>query len=118
MQVHISLNNTGSWSEHNVLRDRMKKRWVEYLENQPKAKANWDRNAKAPPKPILKDTAKAKQKKPPPKTKETKPSEPEFEDIKFVTPPVTPPPEKIKLAPKAGKDNEFWDFYEKGGKKE
>ncbi|XP_052059391.1 uncharacterized protein LOC127736252 isoform X1 [Mytilus californianus] len=108
-----------SWSEHNILRDRMKKSWEQYLGSQPKAQVNWDRNAKAPPKPILKDPEKPK--KPPQKPKNTKPKEnkpkdSEFADIKFVTPPVTPPPEKVKLAPKTGKDSEFWDYYEKGGK--
>lgn len=90
--------------------------WDEYLNSQPKAQVNWDRNAKAPPKPILKDPVKPKPRKQHTKPKETQSKEPEFEEVKFVTPPVTPPPEKVTLAPKAGKDNEFWDFYEKGGK--
>lgn len=98
----------------------MKKSWDQYLGSQPKAQVNWDRHAKAPPKPILKDPEKPKKPQQKPKNtkpKENKPKDSEFADIKFVTPPVTPPPEKVKLAPKAGKDSEFWDYYEKGGKK-
>lgn len=106
---------TGSWSEHNVIRDRLKKLWDEYQNAQPKAQVNWDRNARAPVKPVPIEPVKPKPKKQPPKPKESKQKESEFEEIKFVTPPITPPPEKVTLAPKAGKDNEFWDFYDKGG---
>jgi hypothetical protein len=94
----------------------MKKLWNEFLDGQPKAQANWDRTAKAPPKSIIKEPVKTRQRKPTQKPKETKQKESEFEEIKFVTPPVTPPPEKVTLAPKAGKDNEFWDYYDQGGK--
>ena len=42
----------------------MKKLWNEFLDGQPKAQANWDRTAKAPPKSIIKEPVKTRQRKP------------------------------------------------------
>ena len=105
----------GQWAEFNVLNERMKKSWNQYLDNVPKAEANWNRSAKRQrPAPVAQQQ-KPKAKKAPPKPKE--PEKPVFEDVKFVTPPVTPPPPsgKVQLDQKASRDNEFWKFYDKGG---
>lgn len=40
-----------------------------------------------------------------------------FEEIVFKTPPRTPSPEKVQIVNKNLRDNEFWDFYDKGGEK-
>lgn len=109
--------NLGTWAEFNILNERMKKSWNDYLSSQPKAEVNWNRNAapkpKAPPDPPKPKPVKKK-----PAQKQENPSKPEFEEIVFKTPPITPPPDQgpVKLAPKAKRDNEFWDFYDKGGK--
>lgn len=82
----------------------------------PKAERNWEKGSAARPKPKTATEPpkpKPKPKKQPPKSK---PEEPAFEEIVFKTPPITPPPpqpEKVTLAPKQERDQEFWDFYNK-----
>ncbi|XP_061182112.1 uncharacterized protein LOC133190472 isoform X1 [Saccostrea echinata] len=105
-----------TWAEFNILNERMKKSWNDYFTNLPKAEANWNRNAAPKPKPAPNPT-KQKPVKKKPTQKQENPAKPEFEEVVFETPPITPPPDQgtVKLAPT--KDNEFWDFYDKGGKK-
>ncbi|KAL4240844.1 hypothetical protein ACF0H5_001630 [Mactra antiquata] len=75
--------------------------------------------AKTAPPP----TTRRRKQQPPskPKTagkKESPQGDPLMEDFKFETPPITPPPEKVPIvANNNKKDNEFWDFYDKGGQK-
>lgn len=93
----------------------MKKAWNVFNASQPKAARNWEPgNGGAKTKPPTVSKPKPQQKKKPPgKPKEQKQEEPAFEDVIFETPPVTPPPEKVHLAPKKEKDSEFWDYYDK-----
>jgi len=107
----------GKWKEKQLQREAMDKEIDALLENRPKAVANWDRNATRAP---LKQEQPKPAKKPKPKSKpkETKKGgkEPLFEDVQFVTPPMTPeyrPPPPIAPITNT-RDDEFWEFYEKG----
>lgn len=71
----------------------MKKSWNDYLSSQPKAEVNWSRNAAPKPKPQP-DPPKPKPVKKKPAQKQENPSKPEFEEIVFKTPPITPPDRK------------------------
>ncbi|KAK3089590.1 hypothetical protein FSP39_004860 [Pinctada imbricata] len=116
-QWRMQRDDLSQWAEFNILNERMKKRWNEYLDNVPKAEANWNRSAKRQrPEPAVQQ--KPKSTKRPQQIKPKEQEKPAFEEVKFVTPPVTPPPQggKVQLAPKASKDEEFWKFYDQGGK--
>ena len=88
----------------------MKKQFQQYLESQPQLERNWDPAARRPPAPKEKSKPKAKPKK---KDGNQGESDIKFEDVAFVTPPLTPPPKPespVKAEP-VQKDDEFWDFY-------
>lgn len=91
--------------------------WKEFLKTAPKFDRNWEpgqfiRSKTAPTaeKPTRKPRPRPKPKTAP---KDESNDQSAFEEFKFETPPVTPPPEKVEIVKR--KDNEFWDFYEKGG---
>lgn len=106
----------GKWAEQNILYERLRKSFQEFLDSNPKYGRNWEKGVVSKPKPKAEPPPpkpQPKQKKSPPKSK---PEEPALDDIVFKTPPVTPPPpqpEKVTLAPKNENDKEFWDFYDK-----
>lgn len=95
----------------------MDKDYEEFIQTLPKLDANWDKNARPQkpkvaqiPNPVKK--VKKKNRPVPPKTKE-----PAFEDVVFVTPPMTPQPQPDTFVPHKSenrRDDEFWDFYDKG----
>ena len=93
----------------------MKRRWGEYLNSQPKLQPNWDRDAKRPPPVIQPEQNKPKLKPKRPKEKKNK-DDVVFEDVVFVTPPLTPPPPPLKTPPKPApeftRDDAFWKFYD------
>lgn len=111
--------HAGKWRECIFLQKLLAKGWGDILENAPKFQRNWgdisrDRNKTAP---LPTTRTKRPQTKAKPKTapkKEEKTAEP-LEDFKFETPPVTPPPERVKDLGNR-RDSEFWNFYDKGGK--
>ena len=95
----------------------MMKAWQAYHQDQPKFDANWDRSAKRVVVQPPKDTPKKVKAK---SVKQGKvkdgPKGSGFEDVVFVTPPLTPPPpppEKIPQNKDVKKDDEFWNFYNK-----
>ena len=99
--------------EQDVLRKRMEDKWKGYFESQPKFSANWDRSAKRPPAPVVREEPKPKP-KPRPKQK-PKPATPPTPEIVFVTPPLTPPPappEIVELPKEFQKDDDFWNFFD------
>lgn len=105
----------GTWWQHETIRGRMMRKLDEYEESRPKFTANWDRDAKRPPPPPKPVEKKPKPKpKPQPKQPTPKPeSDIVFEDIEFVTPPLTPPPAPREPPPtKVVEDDDFWDFYD------
>lgn len=90
------------------------------FENAPKFQRNWDNvpqtRAKTVPAEVTQKRQQQKSKpRTAPKKKETK-EETAFEEVVFQTPPRTPSPEKVQVV-KNTRDNEFWDFYDKGGAK-
>ncbi|XP_060071834.1 uncharacterized protein LOC132551671 [Ylistrum balloti] len=115
-QWRYQRDELSTWAERNILYERMRKSFREFLSSMPKAERNWEKGSTSKPKPKNDpppSKPKPKPKKPPTKTK---PDEPALEEIVFKTPPITPPPpqpEKVTLAPKNERDNEFWDFYDK-----
>jgi hypothetical protein len=93
----------------------MKKLWNEYIQNQPKAQPNWDRNAPRPMPPAKPNTSKKKPKVKQKSKHRKKPEPVPFENVEFKTPPLTPPVAKLEpVKSEVKKDNEFWDFYDKG----
>lgn len=118
---------SGTWSEQQVFWNRVAKSWQEYFTSQPtitharSAPARTNREPKEPdktskdPKP-RQPRRRNQQKAGPKKADERKNSD--FEEFKFETPPITPPPDhgdKIPIASSSVKrDEEFWNFYEKG----
>lgn len=86
------------------------------MDEQPKVSVNWDRKAAAVPKP--KPAPSPPKEKPTKKPKQTKvkSKDPAFEDVVFVTPPITPEPRKetVKVSNNNKRDDEFWEFYDQG----
>lgn len=101
------------WTEHHILRERMKKQWDEYADATLKASVNWDRGAKrvVPEKTEIKQKPKKSMKNKPMKKQQTKVDA--IEEVQFKTPPLTPiqsnSPEKF---PEYSKDEEFWKLYD------
>lgn len=113
--------HVGKWRESRFMQIVLSKGLDNILNKAPKfERVAHDRSeAKTAPAPT---TRRKKQQVPPkPKTaakKESPKGDPLMEDFKFETPPTTPPPERVPVVAKsASRDNEFWDFYEKGGTK-
>lgn len=94
----------------------MDRDYEEFIQTLPKLAANWDRDAK-PQKternPIPKPLKKPRTKKPPPEPVK----KPAFEDVVFVTPPMTPAPQVgpiMSVKAENKRDDDFWEFYDKG----
>lgn len=94
-----------------------------YIDSQVKLEPNWDRNAVAPPKPKKPPEKPVRKLKPVPRKKpklkaEVKDNkEPLFEDVEFVTPPLTPEilaPQLEIVAATNKRDDDFWNFYDQG----
>lgn len=100
----------------------MDRDYEEFIQTLPKLAANWDRNAKAPPRqkelPPAKQAKKPKPRKvaPSKQTKTKKDNEPLFEDVVFETPPMTPEPQPsfIPVTNVKKEKDAFWDFYDQG----
>lgn len=101
----------------------MDRDYEEFLQTLPKLEANWDRDARAPPRvkepPPIQKPKKPKPRKVPnkPAAKEKEAKEPLFEDVVFETPPMTPEPEPafVPVSSNAKKEKDgFWDFYDQG----
>ena len=101
----------------------MTKAWGNYFGSQPVV-----RSAPAARSNIFKPKQTEKSNEPKPRQpRRRKPNQPKdakqterknsgFEEVKFETPPITPTSEhggKVTVS-SAKRDNEFWDFYEKG----
>ena len=116
----------GTWSEQQVLWNRVAKSWRDYFGAQPKflpvrsAPARSTRVATELPSINKEPKQRPPRRKAPKQTEKKKPAERKnsgFEDFKFETPPSTPPPEpsgNIPVNPGATRDDEFWKFYDKG----
>ena len=94
----------------------MDRDYEEFILTLPKLSANWDRNARPVKREevtqIPKRPKKEKQKK---KPNPVKTKEPVFEEVVFVTPPVTPEqPANEIVAVKNKRDDEFWNMYDQG----
>ena len=91
----------------------MTKAWTEYDNSRTTLQPNWNREAKRekPQDPVPMPKAKIRHKQLKHHNKNKKQV---FEEVVFVTPPVTPPPEKNTIQAKNNeRDDEFWNFYEK-----
>lgn len=100
------------------MRAEADKEFQEYLNSRVKIEPNWDRNAVAPRAKRPVEAPKEKRKRPKPKAPVKNKREPVFENVEFVTPPVTPeylpanPPPIVLTTNK--KDDDFWKFYDQG----
>ena len=99
----------------------MDRDYEEFIQTLPKLSANWDRNARPQKRePVAEMPKKAKRDKPkkkPAPSQATKTKEPAFEDVVFVTPPLTPEPQNETIIPvttERKRDDEFWNFYDQG----
>ena len=103
---------SGTWTENNVLHERMKKKWSEFEESQPKQEPNWDRNeTRQIPKPNM--SAKKPKVKARKKAKVVSPNDDKDRwDIEFKTPPLTPKVQLEKLPVMETEDDQFWGFYD------
>ncbi len=101
----------------------MKRRLKEYEASRPKAKVNWDRNAKREkvvpaqvPKQKTKPKPKVKKEEPPKDPPVPNANDMVFEDIEFKTPPLTPPvtlpPPVAAMKPEYMEKDDFWEFYD------
>lgn len=107
---------SGQWREAQIVRGVMDQLWAEYVARQPSLPANWDRSTTRPlPKPEAPKKAPAKKKPakaPPPPGKPSK--DPDLPEVKFETPPPTPPATAtIVPTKKVERDEEFWNMYNK-----
>jgi len=112
----------GKWKEKELCREKMDRDYEEFLKTLPKLEVNWDRNAVGVPRkkdiPVMQPPKKAKPRNKPvarqPKRKQE--DGPAFEEVVFVTPPMTPEPQHEQIMPVANntKDDEFWKFYDQG----
>lgn len=103
------------------MRDELDKDFQQYIDSQVKLEPNWDRNVAAPrPKkpqgPPQQKRKPVPKKRPKPQTKNAE--NPAFEDVKFVTPPLTPeylPPKQPEIIPATNQpDDDFWNFFDQG----
>lgn len=111
----------GKWKEKELCREKMDRDYEEFIDSLPKLAANWDRDVKAPPRqkeaPPMKQAKKPKPRKQVPnKNAKAKEEKPLFEDVVFVTPPMTPEPipSFVPVANVKKEPDDFWDFYDKG----
>lgn len=127
--IIVLLSMSGTWSEQQVFWNRVAKSWQEYFKSQStvtharSAPARTNREPADPDK-TSKDSKprqprrRNKQKAGPNPKKADERKNSGLEDFKFETPPITPPPDqgdKIPIASSSAKrDEEFWNFYEKG----
>lgn len=94
--------------------------YEKYIETLPKFAVNWNRDAVAPPKakpiPVVQNRPRRTKQQRKPATKPTKEKDPLFEDVVFVTPPMTPevPDNSIIPVTETNKKDDFWDVYDKG----
>ncbi|XP_033744831.1 uncharacterized protein LOC117330545 isoform X1 [Pecten maximus] len=115
-QWRYQRDELSTWAEQNILYERMRKSFREFLSSMPKAERNWEKGSTSKPKPKTAPVQPKPKPKPKKQPTKSKPEEPAFEEIVFKTPPITPPPpqpEKVALAPKKERDQEFWDLYDK-----